>query len=175
MYEGAQGPVVTASRASADEMAAALAGTEQAWLRAGVTTAVDCGGVEGHVQGWQRRHVTGQLRLRVTLAVLTGLGRQQGQIFLDTELFTGFGDDRLRIGPFEVMVDGSSSGPTAATREPYCSLPDDYGQLNVTQDELDGLFEAAHRAGYQPVEEVGALPVDLTIVGDEVVHAAAGN
>ncbi|MBV9358863.1 MAG: amidohydrolase family protein, partial [Chloroflexi bacterium] len=149
MYEGAQGPVVTASRATAEEMAAALAAAEQAWLRAGITTAVDCGGVEGHVQGWQRRHLAGALRLRVTLAVLVGLGRRQGQTFLDAELFTGFGDDRLRIGPFKVMVDGSSSGPTAATREPYCSLPDYHGQLNVTQDELDVLFEDAHRAGYQ--------------------------
>ncbi len=162
MYEGAQGPVVAASRASGEEMATALEAAEEAWLRAGVTTAVDCGGVEGHVQGWQRRHLAGHLRLRVTLAVLMGLGRQQGQTFLDTELCTGFGDDRLRIGPFKVMVDGSSSGPTAATREPYCSLPDYHGQLNVTQDELDTLFADAHRAGYQlTMHGVGDRAVEM--------------
>jgi predicted amidohydrolase YtcJ len=175
MYEGAQGPVVTASRASADEMAMALAAAERAWLQAGVTTAVDCGGVEGHVQGWQRRHMAGQLRLRVTLAVLMGLGRQQGQAFLDSELFTGFGDDRLRIGPFKVMVDGSSSGPTAATREPYCSLPDYHGQLNVSQDELDVLFGDAHRAGFQvTMHGVGDRAIEIGLNAIERALREAG-
>jgi len=39
------------------------------------------------------------------------------------------GDERLRLGAFKVMTDGSSSGPTAATCESYTSNAQDCGIL----------------------------------------------
>ena len=149
MFESAQGPIYEAGQASAEELDQALEAAEQDWHLAGITSAVDCGGSPGHFQAWLARRLAGRQRLRVTLAVITGAGRQQGRTFLETELGTGFGDDWLRLGPFKVMVDGSSSGPTAATRRPYDSQPDFSGLLGVSQQELDELYAAAHQAGFQ--------------------------
>ncbi len=174
MYEAAQGPIQAASRASLDELERALEVAERDWLRVGITSAVDCGGVDGHVQALQERWLSGHQRLRITLAVQTGLGRQQGRTFVQSELFTGFGDDYLRIGPFKVMVDGSSSAPTAGTREPYCSMPEFRGQINVSQEDLDALFGPAHRAGYQlTMHAVGDRAIAMGL--DAIERAMAGD
>jgi len=83
--------------------------------------------------------------------VWVALGSDEGLRFLDTGLKTGFGDERLRLGPFKVMTDGSSSGPTCATRQPYSSDPTgaDCGILYWTQAQLDQMIARAHRAGFQ--------------------------
>ncbi len=60
-----------------------------------------------------------------------------------------YGDHKFRIGPAKLMIDGSSSGPTAATLEPYCSNPNDYGILSMEQEKVDDIILRAHKAGYQ--------------------------
>ncbi len=83
-------------------------------------------------------------------------------------LGTGFGDEWLRLGPLKLMADGSSSGPTAATREPYTSDPADSGILYLGQDELDARFAAAHRAGFQvTAHAVGDRAVEMVITAIE--------
>ena len=75
---------------------------------------------------------------------------------------TGFGDDRLMVGAYKVVTDGSTSGPTGATREPYTSNSDDSGILYYSQTELDGMLLAAHRAGFQ---------VTMHAVGDRAIES----
>jgi predicted amidohydrolase YtcJ len=83
---------------------------------------------------------------------------------LNTGVHTGFGDERLRIGAFKVMTDGSSSGPTAATRDPYESNSDDRGIAYWQQDDLDDLIGRAHRAGWQcTVHAVGDRAIEQTL------------
>jgi predicted amidohydrolase YtcJ len=74
------------------------------------------------------------------------------------------GDDgaKFKIGPVKLMIDGSSSGPTAATLKPYTSNPEDSGIMTMTQDEIDDYVLRAHRAGYQ---------VTCHAVGDRAVTA----
>jgi hypothetical protein len=62
---------------------------------------------------------------------------------------TGMGDHRFRIGPAKVFVDGSSSAPTLATREPYMSDPGNSGLLYYTQEQLNRVLGDAHAAGFQ--------------------------
>lgn len=175
LYEAAQYPVHEAGRASPEELERALDVAERDWLRAGITSAVDCGRASGHLRAWQQRKLAGRQRLRVTLATLTGGGRRQGPAFLETEVCTGFGDDRLRVGPFKVMVDGSSSGPTAGTREPYASRPDFSGQITVGQEELDRLFADAHRAGFQlTMHGVGDRAIEMGLDAMEKAFQAGG-
>ena len=162
LYESAQGPLYLAGSPSEQELAAALEVAERDWHQAGITSAVDCGGSPGHVRAWMERRRSGRQRLRVMLTALIGGGRQQGLTFVEAELVTGFGDDWLQVGPFKVIVDGSSSGPTAGTRQPYDSQPDFCGHLNVSQEELDGLYDQAHRAGFQlSMHGVGDRAVEL--------------
>ncbi|MCL4441504.1 MAG: amidohydrolase [Firmicutes bacterium] len=84
--------------------------------------------------------------------------------FLKSGFFTGFGDERLRIGCLKVMVDGSSSGPTAATRRPYNSNPADSGILSMAPEEVDDIFLRAHAAGFQvTAHAVGDRAVEMVI------------
>ncbi len=64
-------------------------------------------------------------------------------------IFTGLGDERFRIGPVKLFLDGSSSGPTIWTREPYTSDPNNYGVHYFSQEEVDELLIHAHEIGWQ--------------------------
>ncbi|HMO54722.1 MAG TPA: amidohydrolase family protein, partial [Tepidiformaceae bacterium] len=82
----------------------------------------------------------------------------------NTGYHTGFGDERFRLGAFKVMTDGSSSGPTAATRQPYTSDDSSCGIAYWEQDELDDLIGKAHRAGWQcTVHAVGDKAIEQTL------------
>lgn len=62
---------------------------------------------------------------------------------------TGLGNQRFKVGPAKVFVDGSCVGPNIATREPYSHSPNDYGTLFYTQEELDEILIEAHAKGFQ--------------------------
>ena len=68
---------------------------------------------------------------------------------LNSGFVTGLGNDRFKIGPVKVFLDGSSSGPTIWTREPYTSDPTDFGVHYFEQEQLEDLFIPAHEQGWQ--------------------------
>ncbi|WP_082235446.1 amidohydrolase [Halobacillus massiliensis] len=68
---------------------------------------------------------------------------------VDSGITTGLGDHRFRLGPVKLFLDGSSSGPTIWTREPYTSDPENYGVHYFSQKEVDELFIPAHEKGWQ--------------------------
>ena len=60
------------------------------------------------------------------------------------------------------MIDGSSSGPTAATLEPYTSNPDFSGILSMEPEAVDDIILRAHERGHQvTTHAVGDRAVDL--------------
>jgi hypothetical protein len=81
---------------------------------------------------------------------------------LDLGLRTGFGDDRLRLGPMKIWLDGSLIGRTAALSEPFC----DHGTA-VLQDDPDRMRQLiidAHRAGWRvAAHAIGDDAVDLAL------------
>ena len=54
---------------------------------------------------------------------------------------TGLGDEKFRIGSCKFMVDGGSSGPTMATREPYSHDPTLPRILSWTREEVADFFD----------------------------------
>ncbi|MHB9757148.1 amidohydrolase [Streptomyces sp. BYX5S] len=82
---------------------------------------------------------------------------------IDLGLRTGFGDDRLRIGPVKLWLDGSLIGRTAAVTEPLCG----HGHHGVYQDSPDDmrdLMVAAHRAGWRvAAHAIGDEAIDLAL------------
>ena len=149
-YEQAQAPLLKASEQTMEEIRAALTAANRLYLQSGATSIHDAGGLAGPAIGIAQELIEmGELRVRLRAFALVGLGSRSGLTYLDAGLRTGFGDDRLRIGAFKVVTDGSSSGPTAATRSPYRSDPSDSGILYWAQEELDGMIGRAHRAGFQ--------------------------
>lgn len=67
----------------------------------------------------------------------------------DSAVYTGLGDAKYRIGPVKLFLDGSSSGPTIWTRDPYTSNADNYGVHYYEQEDVDALFIPAHKNGWQ--------------------------
>jgi predicted amidohydrolase YtcJ len=162
-YENAQGPVQRAAAMSAAELREGILLGQEAYLRAGGTSVHDAGGFVGpaFVEG-QALHSAGKLKLRVYAFGTDGLGAgRPGTALVQSGVHTGFGDDTLMIGAYKAITDGSTSGPTGATRDPYASNSDDSGILYYSQDELNGLLLAAHRAGFQ---------VTMHTVGDRAIE-----
>jgi predicted amidohydrolase YtcJ len=62
-------------------------------------------------------------------------------------LRTGFGSDRLRVGPVKIFSDGSLGSQTAEMLEPYEGDPDYVGINTLPQEELERYIIEAARAG----------------------------
>lgn len=164
VFESAQKPLQEASKFSLEELKAALRITNDDWVKHGITSSHDAGGPEGMVRAMLEASASGDLKVRVYFMVWLALGSTQAKDFLKTGLFTGFGNDRVKLGCYKVMTDGSSSGPTAATRQPYTSQPGNSGMLYYSQQELDELIEEGHARGFQvTTHAVGDLGIEMTL------------
>ncbi|MES9740262.1 amidohydrolase [Peribacillus frigoritolerans] len=64
-------------------------------------------------------------------------------------VLTGTGDERFKVGPVKLFTDGSSTGPTIATRESYTSDSNNYGILYYSEEEIYQVLGEAHKKGYQ--------------------------
>lgn len=69
--------------------------------------------------------------------------------YIDSGISTGFGSEKFKIGPIKLMVDGSSSAPTASVIDEYCSDKGNHGILCYSPDEVDQVLLDAHKAGFQ--------------------------
>jgi predicted amidohydrolase YtcJ len=164
-YEIAQTPLQMAALPSAEEFSAALMRASAAYLAAGCTSVHDAGGLVGPAFGPCQDLVEARrLKLRIyAFATVNSLSHPVMGV-LGAGMRTGLGDERLRLGAFKVMTDGSSSGPTAATREPYASNCQDCGILYWDQEGLDDLLGRAHRQGFQcTVHAVGDRAIEQTL------------
>jgi len=79
---------------------------------------------------------------------------------------TGYGDDRLRLGPIgESAVDGGFTGPTAWTLVDYKGLPGFRGKGRYSDAELQELTDTSARLGWQ---------VGLHAIGDAAIVQTVG-
>jgi len=164
-YETAQTPLQMAALPSRDDFRAALLRADEAYVKAGATSVHDAGGLVGPAfVPAQELAAAGKLQIRI-YAFATVNSRQHPLMgLLGTGVHTGLGNARLQLGAFKVMTDGSSSGPTAATRDPYTSNCHDCGILYWSQDDLDDLIGQAHRQGFQcTVHAVGDRAIEQTL------------
>jgi len=164
-YERANAPIQAAATPSRDEIRRWLQAANQLDLASGLTSIHDAGGMMGVPFDLAQKLVASDdLQVRIYAFTTVNAANHPHVGILNTGVRTGFGDERLRIGAFKVMTDGSSSGPTAATREPYTSNSDDRGIAYWQQDDLDDLIGRAHRAGWQcTVHAVGDRAIEQTL------------
>ncbi len=164
-YERANAPIQAASQATRDEMRRYIKGANAASLASGLTSIHDAGGMAGVPMDIAKElSDAGELDVRIYSFVTVNALNHPHVGILSTGFRTGFGDERLKIGAFKVITDGSSSGPTAATRDPYHSNSDDSGIAYWAQEDLDGLIGRAHRAGWQcTVHAVGDKAIEQTL------------
>ena len=87
---------------------------------------------------------------------------------IKSERMTGWGDDRVQVGPLKLFQDGSLGARTAAMLEPYHDSPDEKGVLIFSQQELDDIIEKAHKKGMQiAVHAIGDAAITSTLEGIE--------
>jgi predicted amidohydrolase YtcJ len=129
-YETAQTPLQVAALPARAEFETALQAADRAYLEAGCTSVHDAGGLVGPAFApCQDLVAAGRMRLRIYAFATVNSLEHPLLGLLASGLHSGLGDERLRLGAFKVMTDGSSSGPTAATRAPYTSDCSDCGIL----------------------------------------------
>jgi predicted amidohydrolase YtcJ len=87
-------------------------------------------------------------------------------------LRTGFGDERLKIGPAKLFLDGSVGGRTARMRAPYEGEPDNYGLWMQDPDEMKQKIKRAHELGWQcTAHAIGDAAIDLLLDAYEEAQA----
>ena len=164
-YERANAPLQAAALPSSEQLRRSLVAANAAYLAAGCTSVHDAGGMAGDAMNIATSLVAAdELQVRLYAFVTVNTLDHPHAVILNTGLRTGFGSERLQLGAFKVITDGSSSGPTAATREPYTSDETDSGIAYWAQDDLDALLGRAHRAGWQcTVHAVGDRAIEQTL------------
>ncbi len=88
--------------------------------------------------------------------------------FLALGLESGIGDAHFKIGTCKFMIDGGTSGPSCATREPYSHDPDMPGILGWEREETADYIKKLNDAGCQiSAHAVGDLAVEFMVEGYE--------
>ena len=107
----------------------------------GLTSTTDAWGEGDNLVALQDARAAGELHLRVsfmpfgTQPVYAGL-KEAG-------VYSGFGDDMLRIGAVKFAADGSASERTMRMSTPFKGRPNDYGILTMSQEEIDAAVDDA--------------------------------
>ncbi|MFF1911254.1 amidohydrolase [Streptomyces sp. NPDC058239] len=168
-----------------ETVADAVGAATRHYLTEGITSFTEAGiggGWIGHtpveLAAYQLARDTGRLHTRAQLMAASdvlhplvshiddGIG-----LGLDLGMRTGFGDDRLSLGPVKIFLDGSLLGRTAAVTEPFCGCPHNEAEAaNPTgylQNDADAMTEtvvAAHRSGWTvAAHAIGDRAVDLAL------------
>lgn len=139
----------------------------RAYLAAGITSSQEAGiFTTPEFTVYQEAWEAGELPLRTFLMIRTN--------FLDAleqlGIFTGFGDDRLRIGSLKIMADGSLIGRTAAVSQPFLDDPDpnNLGLAMMPQEELDEMIWRGHCNGWQvAIHAIGDRGIEMCLDGFE--------
>jgi predicted amidohydrolase YtcJ len=146
-----------------DDHIAALERCNDAYVAAGITSSQDAKSDDPlHVEAYQRAVREGKLKLRTSMMIhhnlldhLIGAGIKQG-----------FGDDRLRVGPIKIFIDGSLIGRTAAVTQPFLEDPrdDNTGLLMMPVEDFEEIVSRAHATGFQiAVHAIGDRGIEIVL------------
>lgn len=134
-----------------EELRQALSLASEDFISAGITSVHDAGGYgPDNLRVMQQAVQSGDVKVRI-YAMVCALHQSETFVakMIASGVTTGLGDERFKVGPAKVFTDGSSTGPTVATRQPYTSNPDDYGILYYSQEKLNDILGKAHKKGFQ--------------------------
>ncbi|MCC7417546.1 MAG: amidohydrolase [Acidobacteria bacterium] len=127
---------------------------------AGLTTIHDAGAGHDKIMAYEDTRKAGDLRHRVYLMV-RGADVLAG--FKAAGVYTGFGDEWVRIGGAKFAADGSLSERTMRMSTPYVGT-DDYGILTMTQEEIHAAVDDAQSHGFQVgIHANGDTTIDMVL------------
>jgi predicted amidohydrolase YtcJ len=160
-----------------DELAGAIGRAAAVYAAEGLTHVTECGIGAGWIgrsprelAAYQQAREAGTLGVRVqlmpsvdALRPLSGHPDDAARFGLDLGVRTGFGDERLRIGPMKIFLDGSLVARTAAMVKPFCDRHS-HEYLQDDPDLLRARILDAHASGWRiAAHAIGDRAVDLAL------------
>ena len=125
---------------------------------AGLTSVHDAGASAESMRACEDARAAGELRHRAYLMV-----RGPYERLRDAGVYTGFGDEWIRVGGVKRTADGSASERTMRMSTPYVGTSD-HGILTMTQADIDAIVEDAHRNSWQiGIHANGDVAIDMVL------------
>lgn len=164
LHETAQEPVrANVPVQTIEDYVESLRRCNDAYVKAGITSSQDAGSSSAdQVRAYQLAVQRGVLKLRTSMMIrenllphVTGLG-----------ILQGMGNNRLRVGPIKMFIDGSLIGRTAAVTRPFLEDPrdDNLGLTMMPQEQFEDYVMQAHLAGFQiAVHAIGDRGIDWVL------------
>ena len=138
---------------------------------AGLTSVHDASAGPQSIRAYEDARAAGELRHRAYLMVWGGGEGNAYAKLRDAGVYTGFGDEWIRIGGVKRAADGSASERTMRMSTPYVGT-NDYGILTMSQQEIDAAVEDAHRHNWQVgIHANGDVTIDMVLKAYERVLA----
>jgi predicted amidohydrolase YtcJ len=126
---------------------------------AGLTSVHDLSAGSDRIRAYEDIRAEGELRHRSYLMVRGGAYPQ----LRDAGVYTGFGDEWIRVGGVKHAADGSASERTMRMSTPYVGT-DDYGILTMSQDEIHSAVDDAHSHNWQiGIHANGDVTIDMVL------------
>ena len=134
---------------------------------AGLTSVANVQTSAEHLRAFEDARASGDLRHRANTLIQARLYPK----FRDAGVISGLGDEWIRIGGVKFVADGSASERTMRMSTPYVGTQD-YGILNMTQQEIHDAVEDAHRHSWQiGIHANGDVAIDMVLNAYERVLA----
>jgi predicted amidohydrolase YtcJ len=138
----------------------------QLFNAAGLTSVHNAGTEAEHVLAYEDCRNHGELTHRAYMMV------SAPEVFAGLKaanIYTGFGDEWIRVGGAKFVADGSASERTMRMSTPYVGTTD-YGILTLTQDQLYEAVDDAHSHNFQVgVHANGDVTIDMVLKAYERV------
>ena len=149
-----------------DRARAGMRHMSELFTAAGLTSVHDAGASLEHVLAYEDTRNNGELRHRAYMMIR---GAQVFAGFKAAGIYTGFGDEWIRVGGVKFAADGSASERTMRMSTPYVGT-NDYGILTMTQEQIHEAVEDAHRHNFQiGIHANGDVTIDMVLKAYERV------
>lgn len=121
------------------------------YMQSGITSVHDMGGKgSDHLLYLQKVAKDADFKLRIYASIVSFDNSSDAiDKTLDASILTGLGNERFKIGPSKLFLDGSITGQTAAMSEGYVTDPTNKGILYKSQEDVNAIMERPHNAGCQ--------------------------
>ena len=134
------------------------------FARVGLTSVHDAGAGPSKIRTYEEVHHNGELKHRAYMMI-----RGAYQQLRDAGVYTGFGNEWVRVGGVKYAADGSASERTMRMSTPYVGTTD-HGILTMTQQEIHEAVEDAHRNNWQVgIHANGDVTIDMVLQAYERV------
>lgn len=139
----------------------------QEFAKVGLTSVHDAGAGSDKIRAYEDVYRAGDLRHRAYMMIRGGAYPQ----LRDAGVYTGFGDEWLRVGGVKYAADGSASERTMRMSTPYVGT-NDYGILTMTQEDIHAAVDNAHANNWQVgIHANGDVAIDMVLQAYERVLA----